>query len=111
MKRYSKEERALAIELWEESGLSRSKFCEREGIAKTTFQEWVKRYGNIDSINSSLRKSEYSEEGFLSVKVSSSSSSVGDTDTPLTIHYPNGVKLTGLKGLSSGELLSLIVMD
>jgi len=109
MKRYSKEERELAVELWEDSGLSRSKFCEQEGIAKTTFQEWTKRYGS-QSVNNSVKEQKGSS-GFVSVKMSSLVSSVQSTNESLTLHYPNGVKLTGLEGLSKPELLLLIGME
>ncbi|WP_372948467.1 IS66 family insertion sequence element accessory protein TnpA [Mariniphaga sp.] len=41
---YSKEEMYLAIELWQESGLSQSKFCSRENLSVKTFSNWYRKY-------------------------------------------------------------------
>ena len=48
--KYSQEEMFLAIELWQESGLSQFKFCKREGIAKGTFQYWLRKRYIIDEL-------------------------------------------------------------
>ena len=109
MKKYSKEERELAVELWQESGLSQGDFCKQESIARSTFQNWVKQYGQVPvepKENIALPSA-----GFVSVKLRSSVNSISSIQEPLTVHYPNGVKLTGLAGLSHQELLALIGME
>jgi hypothetical protein len=42
--KYSKEEMYLAIELWQESGLSQVKFCSREKLSVKTFSYWYRKY-------------------------------------------------------------------
>jgi hypothetical protein len=42
--KYSKEEMYLAMELWQESGLSQGKFCSRENLSVKTFSYWYKKY-------------------------------------------------------------------
>ena len=43
-KKYSKDDMYLAIELWQESGLSQVKFCSRENLSVKTFSYWYKKY-------------------------------------------------------------------
>jgi len=42
--KYNKEEMALAIEMWQESGLSQYEYCNREKLSKSTFSYWLKKY-------------------------------------------------------------------
>jgi transposase-like protein len=42
--KYSKEEMYLAIELWEESGLTQVNFCSREKLSVKTFSYWYRKY-------------------------------------------------------------------
>ncbi len=42
-RRYSSEEQALAIKLYEENGLEVAEFCRREGIAVRNFERWLAR--------------------------------------------------------------------
>ena len=42
--KYSKEEMYLAVELWQESGLSQVKFCSREKLSVKTFSYWYRKY-------------------------------------------------------------------
>ena len=39
-----REEALLTIELWRDSGLSQGAYCLEEGIARSTFQHWRRRY-------------------------------------------------------------------
>ncbi len=39
-----RESAELAITLWRASGLNQGAFCRQEGIARTTIQNWRKRY-------------------------------------------------------------------
>lgn len=107
MKKYSKEERELAVELWQESGLSQGLFCKQESIARSTFQNWVKQYGSGPKSKDATFSVSRSA-GFMAVNLSSTTRSVSMASQPLTIHYPNGVKITGVEGLNKQELLALI---
>jgi len=106
--KYSKEEMYLAIELWQESGLSQVKFCSREKLSVKTFSYWLRKY----------RK----EKGFLA----EGSKKVSDTFIPLEISrggtstqantnsgriemiFPNGVQLSCPVGIDIGQLKNLI---
>ncbi len=44
--RYSQEKMSLAIELWQESGLSHRKFCVREKLSSPNFGYWLRKYRN-----------------------------------------------------------------
>ena len=39
--RYSEEEKAIAVGLYEESGLSRMAFCRRDGIGLSNLRRWI----------------------------------------------------------------------
>lgn len=108
---YTEEEKKLAVELWQESGLSQYAFSQQEGLVRSTFQNWVKKYSCSASTNRNSSKVSKSVESFVHVQLSSPGPTPGQPDSVLTIHYPNGVKLTGIEGLSSQEVLSLIGVD
>jgi len=48
-RRYSQEEISLAIELWQESGLTQIQFCDREKLSAKTFSRWLKKYREKES--------------------------------------------------------------
>ena len=98
--KYTEEEKQLAVELWQMSGQTQHAFSQQEGLVRSTFQRWVKKYGSA--------KPNEQHNSFVPVQVSNTGPEVKAKPTNLTIHYPNGVKLTGLDGLSSSELLALI---
>lgn len=66
--KYSKEETYLAIELWQESGLSKVKFCSREKLSVKTFSYWLRKYRQEKEL--SAGHSEEAPETFIPVKVS-----------------------------------------
>ena len=66
--KYSKEEMYLAIELWQESGLSQVKFCSREKLSVKTFSYWYRKYKNEKGL--SVKENKETPDTFIPVKVS-----------------------------------------
>jgi hypothetical protein len=58
----------LAIELWQESGLSQSKFCAHEKLSVKTFSYWYRKYKKENGLSAGRNK-EVSDT-FIPVKVS-----------------------------------------
>ncbi len=113
--KYSKDETCpfgrqeyLTIELWQESGLSQSKFCVRENLSVKTFSYWYKKYKKEKGLSAEVTK-EFSDL-FIPVKVS------GDRTTKVSegeygrieILFPNGVQLSFPVGIDIGQLKTLI---
>ena len=67
--KYSKEEMYLAIELWQESGLSQQvKFCSRENLSVKTFSYWYRKYKKEKGLWGEENKE--TPDTFIPVKVS-----------------------------------------
>jgi len=75
--RRTKEEMFPIIESWQSSGLSKRFFCDQQGIPKSVFLYWHKKY-----------KAEQDPGGFLSMKIADAS-----CQAKIEIVYPNGVIL------------------
>ena len=75
--RRTKEEMFPIIEAWQSSGLTKRFFCDQQGIPKSVFLYWHKKY-----------KAEQDSGGFLPVKIEDDSS-----HTKIEIVYPNGIML------------------
>ena len=58
----------LAIELWQESGLSQVKFCSREKLSVKTFSYWYRKYKNEKWL--SVKENKETPDTFIPVKVS-----------------------------------------
>ena len=106
--KYSKEEMYLAIELWQESGLSQSKFCSRENLSVKTFSYWYRKYKKEKGLPPG-RNSEVSDT-FIPVKVSGDrTSKVLDGEYGrIEVSFPNGVQVNCPVGIDIGQLKSLI---
>ena len=76
-KRRTKEEMFPIIEAWQSSGLTKQVFCDQQGMAKSVFFYWHKKY-----------KAEQDPGGFLPMKIADDSS-----HTKIEIVYPNGIIL------------------
>lgn len=105
-----REEAILAIDLWRESKLSQNAFCRREGISRSTFQHWRKRYDvsyefRVKKSNSPTTKP---KESFLSVSI--------DSPKPqelydLEVIYETGVRIKCSSSISTTELQKLITLQ
>ena len=101
-----REEALLIIELWRESGLSQGAFCKGEGIARSTFQHWRKRYDKSYAYKEKQKISpDKSKESFITVKVDSP---VIESTYDLEIIYKNDVRIKCSSGISLKELQDLI---
>lgn len=92
-----KEEMYLALELWQESGLSQRAFCQKEGLNYQVFGYWLKKY------RQGKNPPRVKPNGFVGLNVDSPSFSEG-----ISIRYPNGVVLTCSEDLDPLKLQALV---
>ena len=106
--KYSKEEMYLAIELWQESGLSQVKFCSRENLSVKTFSYWYRKYKKEKGF--SVRENKETPDTFIPVKVSGNrTTTVGNEGYGrIELSFSNGVQLSCPVGIDIGQLKSLI---
>ena len=110
-----RESAELAITLWRESGLSQGAFCRQEGIARTTFQHWRKRYDpsyeyKDKKNNSSARfvsKVKKSKDRFISIELEKVQSPV-HSDDQLEIIYKSDVRIKCSSAVSLSTLQALV---
>jgi len=79
-RRRTKEEMFPVVEAWQHSGLSKKSFCKEQGIVKSVFFYWCKKY-----------REENESGGFIPLN-----SGVSHAIAPgysIEIQYPNGVVL------------------
>ena len=98
----------LAIELWQESGLSQGKFCSRENLSVKTFSYWYRKYKKEKGLPSG-HNNEVSDT-FIPVKVSGDrTAKVSDGEYGrIEVSFPNGVQMSCPVGIDIGQLKSLI---
>ena len=90
------------IRQWESSGLSQIQFFRQNGISKSTFGYWRKKY--LKETSNSKKK-----EQFIPVKISKA----GITDNSqgvLELVYPNGVRLVCNTNVDLSRLKPLIIL-
>ena len=106
--KYSKEEMYLAIELWQESGLSQVKFCSREKLSVKTFSYWYRKYKKEKGLSSEVYKE--TPDTFIPVKVfNGRTATVTNKDySRIEVSFPNGVQLSCPAGIDIGQLKTLI---
>jgi transposase-like protein len=106
--KYSKEEMYLAIELWQESGLSQVKFCSREDLSVKTFSYWHRKYKKENGLSGDENKE--TPDAFIPVKVSSDKTTVVRNEGygRIELSFPNGVELSCPAGIDIDQLKSLI---
>ncbi len=91
-KRYTKEEMFRSVEAWQESEQSLNSFCTKKNYSRTTFYYWIQKYRKLQTQTRQDRPLEH--QGFLPVHISTPiDQSVDNLDT-ITIHYPNGVRIS-----------------
>jgi transposase-like protein len=79
-RRRSREEMFPVVEAWQQSGLSKKSFCEEQGIIKSVFLYWVRKY-----------RDEHEPDGFVPLTSGGALSLMQNYS--IEIHYPNGVVL------------------
>lgn len=101
--KYSQEEMYMAIEMWQESGLTQYSWCKQNNLSRNTFKYWLNKYRND-------KKQVTSVKTFLPVKVSTCET----PDRPdnllrdITITYPNGTKVTCPIDIEVNQIRALI---
>ncbi len=79
-RRCTREEMFPVVEAWQHSGLSKKDFCEEQGIIKSVFFYWCRRY-----------REEHELGGFVPLTTGSPFSF--NQNHSIEIQYPNGVVL------------------
>ena len=90
------------IRQWESGGLSQVQFIHQQGIAKSTFGYWRKKY--LKETGSSKRK-----ENFIPVKIARTGIA-NNSAGAIELVYPNGVRLVCSAGIDLSRLKPLIVL-
>jgi len=106
--KYSNEEMYLAIELWQESGLSQVKFCSCEKLSVKTFSYWLRKYRKEKGL--SVKRSNKASDTFIPVEISrgATSSHANTHSGRIEMIFPNGVQLSCPVGIDIGQLKNLI---
>jgi len=96
----------LAVELWQESGLSQRKFCVREKLSLQTFGYWLRKYRN----EKEAPAEEDQTETFIPVEVPGAKiiePSFLSSDK-IEVSFPNGVRVSCPAGIDIAQLRNLI---
>ncbi len=98
----------LAIELWQESGLSQIKFCSREKLSVKTFSYWLRKYRKEKGFL--VEGSKKVSDSFIPVEISrgAGSTALSTNSGRIDISFPNGVQLSCPVGIDIGQLKNLI---
>ena len=104
-KKNIREEMYLAIEIWKESGLRQSHFCKQEGMSRSRFGYWLKKYRK-DHERSVLP----SPSTFIPLKVSATKDEEPTPDMlgAIEITYPNGIHVSCPSGTAPIQLKALL---
>ncbi len=103
--RYTKEEMTLAVELWQESGLSQEKFCKRENISISTFCYWFKKHKEErGQLKPQPRKQPV--KTFIPVELSQATNSIEPGH--IEIAFPNGIQLICPADMDMQKIKTLI---
>jgi hypothetical protein len=104
--KYTQEEMYLAVEIWQESGITLKQFCSKENLSSSTFSYWLRKYRKEKSTPSSIVNS------FVPVELSSSpmicKPDADNTDGDILISYPNGIQVNCSGSTSTEKLIELI---
>jgi hypothetical protein len=84
------EEMRIAVQQWKESGLTQKVYCDKIGVKRTTFANWVKR------------SKEKPEHRFIVIPPP-----IEPASEAIEIIYPNGVRLRA--GSSELQILSELI--
>ena len=98
----------LAIELWQESGLSQGKFCSREKLSVKTFSYWYRQYKKEKGLLAGRNKEVF--HTFIPVEISrGAASAYANTNSGrIDVSFPNGVQMSCPVGIDIAQLKTLI---
>lgn len=97
------EEMYLAIELWQESGLSQRAYCKQEGLTRSSFEYWLKKYRREDN----QRRSSNIPNTFIPVEISPAQAIPSGH---IHITYPNGIRVSCPVGIPATMLKTLLTL-
>ena len=101
-KKYTKDQMFALIRKWETSGLFQEQFFRQQGIAKSTFGYWRKKY--LKETGNRKQK-----DSFIPVKIATTENA-GNNHEVLELVYPNGIRLVCSSGMDLSRLKPLIVL-
>jgi transposase-like protein len=106
--RYSKEEMYLAVELWQESGLTQRKFCSLENLSIKTFGYWLRKYRKEKEL--SVGHSKNAPDAFIPIEVPGTKTLNGSNmvSGQIKLSFPNGVLMSCPVGIDIVQLKNLI---
>ena len=104
--KFSQEEMYLAVEKWQESGLSQSKFCKEERITFHIFKYWHKKF--IKEKGQSKVAKKKSAKKFIPVKIEKTPNPFCKDKDFIEIIYPNGVQLSCPVSMDVQQIRTLI---
>lgn len=87
-----KEEMFLAIEIWQDSQLTQSKFCNQEGISLHSFKYWYNKYKIANDKLNILNNKDVKK--FIPVEVSSEPETSIAGSGQIEITFPNGIQIS-----------------
>ena len=104
--KYSKEQMYLAIEKWQESGLSQVKFCKQEELSAKVFCYWLRKYRSekVSAVPAN------NTSAFIPVSLSGTGNNVRvlQPGQRIELFFPNGVRLNCPVGIEVSQLKTLI---
>jgi transposase-like protein len=104
--KYSNEQKHLAIEKWQASGLTQLQFCKREKLSKSTFSYWLRKYKKEKGQSKPSQRKPI--KTFIPVEVPRTMDAPVLGNGQIDITYPNGVKVSCPESINVHQLKSLI---
>lgn len=93
-----------AIEKWQSTELSLEKYCRGEGLAKSTFGYWLKKYrkehGQVDG--------KENKTSFIPIQVTTGCEQNKKPHVPIEVYFPNGVLVRCPSHIDMQQLKQLI---
>ena len=102
--KYTKSIMYPVIEKWKGTGLSQTRFCEQEGIARKTFRYWLDKYNHEKKNEISLSRSFIPIQMFTANEIEHCPGGLEN----IIIVYPNGIKVSCPSSISVLQLKTLI---
>lgn len=104
-RRYSQEEIHLAIEMWQESGLTQQQFCGREKLSVKTFGNWLKKYREEEG---GKEPGVEASNTFIPVELPGTVGLPPAGASQIEITYPGGIRVTCPSNIGIQQLKTLI---
>lgn len=100
MKRYNEQEMSRLYAKWQQSGKTKIAFCKDEGVIKSTFYYWLKKF---QEPKPAVKK----KEAAFSPLVLEQDNIINSKDPVLRINFSSGVSIDFFDTVDSGYIKSL----